>query len=122
MSAVVNAYMCTGPECGTYGYGYEPPEPFLPMDIVVAQTRGIAKALFSKKYAKHDVEFTDVRTKKMPIKVEGPEGVVEEDDPRRHYLWFAYSYFFEEPEDLTTWEDFLEEEGQELVATFGDLD
>lgn len=102
MSDTMTAYICSAPERTLYNRIDEHlyiPEPYLPIDVVVSPTRGKAKQLFWKKYG-WDVEFTEVRTRKLRDGEEGPARLVEYGDPRYEALWAAYEHLlFEEEED-----------------------
>jgi hypothetical protein len=100
--------------------------------IVVAESRGKAKRL-AVDHEWHDtyVEWTTPMHLRLIEKdVQGPSRVVEALDDPAFSLWDEAGNVLDEIDKQDEknnvleddWNDFLEEEGQELVATFGDLD
>jgi len=55
--------------------------------VVVAETRGKAKAAFAADYSWEGVEFCHVRTRKLAGDVEGPARSVEDMGDPAYHLW-----------------------------------
>lgn len=55
-------------------------------EVVIAETRGQAKCLFTKHRKADYVEFVEVRTHKLAGGLKGPARVIGNDDPARN-LW-----------------------------------
>lgn len=100
--------------------------------IVIAESRGKAKKLAVDYEARDSyVEWTTPMHLRLIRKdVEGPERVVHEIDDPAECLWGKAGVVLRKIDVENgeyklldyTWDDFLEDEGHELIATFGDLD